>query len=141
MAAAAMALAIGFLALIQWRAAASFGADAIEIDARVVGLRTGKKTLIDPEAEIFAMVEFEVAGGSIVRAELPTSVQSLGLDPATIEGTVLGVSYDPSAAGSSVRYGGRTGAEGALVLALLAIGALFVPRVLRQMTLHGGGGG
>jgi hypothetical protein len=140
MAAVAMALAIGFLALIQWRAAASFGTDAIEIDARVVGLRTAKKTLIDPEAEIFAMVEFEVASGDIVRAELPTSIQTLGLDPTTLEGTTLGVSYDPSAA-SSVRYGGRTGAESALVLALLAIGALFVPRILRQMTLHGGGGG
>ena len=140
MAALAMAVSIGVLAVMQWRASASFHAGSIAIDARVVELRAAKKSMLDPAAEVFALVEFETPGGDIVRAELPSSVQSLGLDPSTVVGTTIAVAYDPAAV-RRVRYGGRTGLESALVLALLAVGALFAPLIFRRMSLHGGGGG
>lgn len=142
-AAIALAAALGLLAFGQWRAASSFGRDAVTTTARVVELRTAARALLDPEAAVFATVELETAEGLVLRAELPSSVQSLGLDPETLEGEQIPVSYDPADA-ATIRYAGRTGAGAALVLALLAGGALLAPMILRQSALRNaaaGGGG
>lgn len=140
MAAIALAVALGALAILQWRAAESFGANAVSTTGEVVSLREAKRVLLDPEAEVFATVQFTTPGGDVVRAELSTSVQALGIEPRPTVGTVLPIAYDPTAT-PSVRYGTSTGAGGALVLALLAVGALFAPALLRQSSLRSAGGG
>ncbi|MEM9380218.1 MAG: DUF3592 domain-containing protein [Planctomycetota bacterium] len=137
-AAVALAAALGLLAFGQWRASSSFGRDAVATTAEVVELRTAARALLDPEAAVFATVELETAEGQTVRAELPSSVQSLGLDPRTLEGARIPIRYDPSDA-STVRYAERSGGEAALVLALLAGGALFAPMILRQSALRNAG--
>ncbi len=142
-AAACLAVALGAIAFMQWRASKGFARDAISVNATVVELRTAKRVLFDAEAEIFATVEFVPSPGTSDgpphRAELSTPIQKLGLSPAGLEGTRVPIQFDPQNP-DNVRYGQSDGHEGALVLALLAIGALFIPIVLRRSSLAAGGG-
>lgn len=140
LAALALAALLAGLALLQWQSASSFS-DAAEVaEARVVELRTAKKVILEAEADVFATVEFVPEGASeSVRAELPTTVQNLGLEPEGLVGTLVSVRYDP-AAPRVVRYGAASGAEGAIPLAALALFALFVPTIMRRSILASGGG-
>ena len=105
LAALALAALLAGLALLQWQSASSFSEAAEVAEARVVELRTAKKVILEAEADVFATVEFVPEGGSeSVRAELPTTVQNLGLEPEGLVGTVVSVRYDP-AAPRVVRYG------------------------------------
>jgi hypothetical protein len=143
MVAVALAVALGLLSFTQWREAERFSADAVATTGRVVEVRTEKKVLLDAQAAAYATVEFETREGDTVRSEIPTAVQQLGLDPESVEGAELPISYDP-AAPSRVRYGRSSGTESAVVLLLLAVGALFAPLALRSSALRrlaGGGGG
>lgn len=140
LAALTMAALLAGLALLQWQSASSFTASARVAEARVVELRTAKKVLLESEADVFATVEFLPDGAEdVVRAELPTTVQNLGLEPEGLVGTLVSVRYDP-AAPRIVRYGAASGAEGALPLAFLAAFALFIPTILRRSSLASGGG-
>lgn len=152
-AAAGLAVALGAIAFMQWRSAEGFVQNAVTVNGTVVELRTAKKVLFDAEAEIYATVEFlpegtagdQYTGGGAVnlpmrRAELPTPVQRLQLNPNGLVGMRVPIRYDP-ANPASVRYGNAKGHQGAMALALLAVGALFIPIVLRRSSLAAGGGG
>ncbi|MEM9800202.1 MAG: DUF3592 domain-containing protein [Planctomycetota bacterium] len=131
----ALAVALGVLAFTQWRESSQFSADAVATTGRVVEVRTAKKVLLDAQAEVFATVEFRVEDGATVRSEIPTSVHRLGIERHGLEGRVLPISYDP-ASPMRVRYGQSPGSESALVLLLLAVGALFAPTALRSSALR-----
>lgn len=146
-AAAGLAVALGAIAFMQWRSAEGFVRNAVAVNGTVVELRTAKKVIFDAEAEVYATVEFSLegpAGGDpaedspIRRAELPTPVRRLALNPTGLEGTLIPIRYD-AANPANVRYGNAKGHEGALALALLAVGALFIPIALRRSSLSGGG--
>ncbi|MEM8714116.1 MAG: DUF3592 domain-containing protein [Planctomycetota bacterium] len=145
-AAAAFATALGLLSVSQWRASQAFTADAITTQAKITELRTAKRGILDGSADTFAKVEFDNPGAGdpeqSYSAELPTPIDQLGLDAATAVGSTITVRYDPTHP-QSVRYGKSEGSEGAWILAALALGALFVPTILRRSALAqmGGGGG
>lgn len=136
----ALAAALAALALLQWRGAARFAGDARTATATVVELRRTKKTFLEGRADVYATVEFrpEGAEGS-VRAELPTPLRTLGLADEGLEGTSVVVQYDPSDP-RRVRFGASDAPSGALVLVALALGALFVPAILRRSSLSRGFG-
>ncbi len=143
-AAAAFSVALGLLAFSQYRASTAFADGAVEAIATVVELRTEKRAILDAQAETFAQVEFAPGGtDQSVTSELPTPIESLGLQEDTAVGATVPILYDPKNP-QSVRYGRERGTEGALILLGLAIGALFVPAILRRSTLAkmatGGGG-
>ncbi|MFT7074273.1 MAG: hypothetical protein ACJA0P_000272 [Planctomycetota bacterium] len=144
-AAAAFAIALGLLALGQLRASAAFTADAIPTNATITDLRTDKRGLLESQADTFAQIEFELiaAPSSKIQTELPTPLHTLGLSPASAVGSTIPIVYDPKNP-TSARYGKEHGKAGAFVLLALAIGALFVPAILRRSTLarlaSGGGG-
>lgn len=140
----AFAALLAGLAILQWREARTFGADSVTAQATVVELRTAKKQLLDARADVFATVEFtpEANAGEnaeAVRAELPTAIAQLGLEEEGLVGTLIGIRYDPTRP-THLRYGAARGDEGAYILALLALGALFAPFVLRRATLTESGG-
>jgi len=149
-AAAGLAVALGAIAFMQWRSANSFARDAVAVNATVVETRTAKRVVFDAEAEVYATVEFvapaepegegDAPEGTTYRAELVTAVRKLGLSPEGLEGTIVPILFDPENP-ESVRYGSSKGYEGALTLALLALGALFIPIALRRSSLSAGGGG
>ena len=144
-AAAAFAVALGLLAFGQYRASTAFADGAIRATAQVVDLRTEKRAVLDAQAETFAQVEFAPSGSEpSITSELPTPIRALGLDAETAIGKTLPIYYDPKNP-ASVRHGGAArGAGGALVLLALAVGALFIPSILRRSSLArmatGGGG-
>lgn len=143
-AAAAFAVALGLLAFSQYRASTNFAEDAVATTATIVELRTEKRAILDAQAETFAQVEFLPDGrGPAVTSELPTSIRALGLSEESAVGATVPIRYDPKNP-ASVRYGAERGAQGALILLALAIGALFVPTILRRSALAkmatGGGG-
>lgn len=139
LAALVFALGLGALALIQWRAGETFVEDAVLTQAEVVSTRTAKQNILEPIADVFVTVTFTAAGGEVVEAELPRSTSAMGLRPDPAEGSPLTVRYDPRDP-SSVRYGEADDQRSALVLALLAVGALFVPGILRRASMTPGGG-
>lgn len=146
-AAAAFATALGLLALSQWRASQAFTADAVTTEAEITELRTAKRGILDGSADTFAKVVFDNPGASdpeqSYSAELPTPIDQLGLDADTAVGSTVTIRYDPTHP-QSVRYGRTRGSEGVWILAALAVGALFVPTILRRSALaqaSGGGGG
>lgn len=144
-AATAFALALGLLAFGQLRASAAFTEGAVATTAKVTELRTQKRALLETQAEVFARVEFTPAegDGGLVETELPTPLDTLGVPEETAVGSTVPILYDP-ANPTNARYGRDQGKAGALVLLALAVGALFIPAILRRSTLAhlaGGGGG
>ncbi|QDV05740.1 hypothetical protein Poly30_12410 [Planctomycetes bacterium Poly30] len=144
-AATAFALALGLLAFGQLKAAAAFTADAVVTSATVIDLRTDKRALLEGQADTFARVQFTPGGPESmkVEAELPTPIRTLGLTEETAVGQTVPIRYDPKNP-TNARYGEDQGKTGAFVLLALAIGALFIPTILRRSTLArlaGGGGG
>lgn len=135
-----LAAALALLALLQWRGSARFAGGAETTTATVVELRRTKKTFLEGRADVFATVEFTPAGAEApTRAELPTPLRTLGLPDEGLEGTTLVVRYDPSNP-RVVRFASSEDRSGALVLLALAVGALFVPAILRRSSLSSGFG-
>jgi hypothetical protein len=143
-AAAAFSVALALLAFSQYRASTAFADGAVEAVGEVVDLRTEKRAILDAQAETFPQVLFIPEGSDLaITSELPTPIGSIGLQEDTAIGANVPILYDPKNP-SSVRYGRERGSEGALILLGLAIGALFVPTILRRSSLArmatGGGG-
>ena len=145
-AATAFALALGLLAFGQFRAAAAFTEEAVATNAKVIDLRTDRRGLLESQADTFPIIEFTPGGPDArkVEAELPTPLRTLGLSAETVVGTTVPIRYDPMNP-TSARFGQDQGKAGGFILLALAIGALFIPAILRRSTLarlaSGGGGG
>ncbi len=140
-AAAAFSVALALLALTQYQASTAFTDAAVEANGKIVDVRTEKRAILDGQAGVFAQVEFTVEGAATpVVAELPTPLKDLGLDESSAVGSTVPILYDPQHP-ESVRYGRERGTEGAVVLLALALGALFVPMILKRASLIPSGGG
>lgn len=135
----ALAALLAALALVQWRDSDDFVEHALQVNATVVSLRENKKQVLDAAAETYAKVEFTVANGDVVRAELPDPFRSSAA-PAPEEGSSLAIWYDPRTP-QTARLSKGAGRQGSLVLFALAAGALFAPSILRRSLSGSAGGG
>lgn len=134
----ALAAVLLGLGVVQYQKSVAFDDAAVATEATVVDVETRKRGLLDGAATAIATVEFEVDGRA-QRSPMAEPLQHLGLSPTNAVGKVLSVRYDPSNP-AEVHYGTQTGREGAKVLLLLALGALFAPFFLRRIVLAPGGG-
>lgn len=133
-----LAIGLALLGALQLRQSTGFTSRALPAQARITGVETPKRGLLDASADSIATVEFTI-DGQVRSAQLAEPVESLGLAPGAAVGSEIPIRFDPETP-ARVHYGSRSGREAAYVLFALAAGALAAPALLRRVRVAPGGG-